>query len=251
TPADRGAEVDGELQRRLARLGKRLDGDDGADADIDLAEVVIGDHRFDSRLGVVGQVFLACADEGGGTLSRRGDDGNAAQRKGPRRRGDGRPFGNSGRLGGTGRCRPVYFLPLTFGCSAVLTSSKLSTTRLLRTETASSPAFCTISESSRTLASAVSKAVLASSACFTSLSSVVPAAVNSFEAFDSSSTDSRTNSGWRRKTAWTPSKATRLAAVSASTFLRCVAIAASTSNSGALPLMKNLPNSPAALLKSV
>ena len=48
----------------------------------------------------------------------------------------------------------------TFGCSAVLTSSKLSTTRLLMTDTASSLAFWTRPESSRTLARAVSKALL-------------------------------------------------------------------------------------------
>jgi hypothetical protein len=42
----------------------------------------------------------------------------------------------------------------------------------------------------------------------------------------------------------------RLAAVKASTFLRCAAMAASKSNIGALPFTNSLPKSAAALLKS-
>ena len=43
--AELGAEVDPELQRRLARLGERLGAGDAADADVDLEEVVEADRR--------------------------------------------------------------------------------------------------------------------------------------------------------------------------------------------------------------
>src|SRR4051794_41770037 len=41
---ERRAEIDPELDRRLARLGEGLGIDDGADPDIDLFEVAVADH---------------------------------------------------------------------------------------------------------------------------------------------------------------------------------------------------------------
>src|SRR6266850_4120024 len=64
------------------------------------------------------------------------------------------PFGGTAHAVLRSELTEAYFLLATFGCSAVLTSSKLSTTRLLMTDTASSLAFCTRPESSRTLARA-------------------------------------------------------------------------------------------------
>jgi hypothetical protein len=50
---ERRAEIDGELEGRLARAGQRLGGDDGADADVDLEEIIEGDARR-RRLGRIG-----------------------------------------------------------------------------------------------------------------------------------------------------------------------------------------------------
>src|SRR4029077_8113807 len=91
--ADGGAEVDGHLDRRPAGSGKRLDGDDGADANIDLAEILVRD-RWGLRVVIAHGATLsgALVKEKPGRMARHNKNKTAAFR---------------GKRGGPSLCGPV------------------------------------------------------------------------------------------------------------------------------------------------
>jgi len=91
---DLGAEIDAELDRGPARLGKMLGRDDRADADIDPAKIIVGDWRS-RRLG---RLLVAHAS----TLDARWPKEKAAALGGAQR-----PSSGSLDLGGRARGRLI------------------------------------------------------------------------------------------------------------------------------------------------